>query len=264
MPAWLVDLFARYGYAVVFGGVFLENAGLPVPGRDGAARRRGAGALRPPVALAGRRRRRSLAARSSATTSGFFIGRHGGRAARRAARMAGRPDARRGCVQFDAFFRPPRREDRVHRAVRHRPAGVRRGAGRRQRPARGRRSCSTTRPARSSGRRAVGAAGYLLGAQLGDARALDRPHAASSAWSSSSSSRRCGRERTVGIARIMITLASGLSYLDLHFLGVPRVIATAVLHGRRRRRARSIPGRRARCRRCGPSSQRAGIGDRAT
>lgn len=32
MPPWIVDLFARYGYAVVFGGVFLENAGLPVPG----------------------------------------------------------------------------------------------------------------------------------------------------------------------------------------------------------------------------------------
>jgi glyoxylase-like metal-dependent hydrolase (beta-lactamase superfamily II) len=29
----------------------------------------------------------------------------------------------------------------------------------------------------------------------------------------------------------MITLASGLSYVDLDFLGVPRVIATAVLHG---------------------------------
>jgi glyoxylase-like metal-dependent hydrolase (beta-lactamase superfamily II) len=29
----------------------------------------------------------------------------------------------------------------------------------------------------------------------------------------------------------MNTLASGLSYLDLNFLGVPRVIATAVLHG---------------------------------
>ena len=32
MPEWLVDLFARYGYAVVFVGVFLENTGLPVPG----------------------------------------------------------------------------------------------------------------------------------------------------------------------------------------------------------------------------------------
>jgi len=29
----------------------------------------------------------------------------------------------------------------------------------------------------------------------------------------------------------MIPLAAGLSYIDLNFLGVPRVIATAVLHG---------------------------------
>jgi glyoxylase-like metal-dependent hydrolase (beta-lactamase superfamily II) len=29
----------------------------------------------------------------------------------------------------------------------------------------------------------------------------------------------------------MMTLASGLSYVDLHFLGTPRVIATVVLHG---------------------------------
>ncbi|HEX7136370.1 MAG TPA: MBL fold metallo-hydrolase [Vicinamibacterales bacterium] len=29
----------------------------------------------------------------------------------------------------------------------------------------------------------------------------------------------------------MITLTSGISYVDLHFLGVPRIIATAVLHG---------------------------------
>ena len=32
MPEWIVDLFARYGYAVVFVGVLLENSGLPVPG----------------------------------------------------------------------------------------------------------------------------------------------------------------------------------------------------------------------------------------
>ena len=32
MPEWLVHLFARYGYTVVFVGVFLENTGLPVPG----------------------------------------------------------------------------------------------------------------------------------------------------------------------------------------------------------------------------------------
>jgi membrane protein DedA with SNARE-associated domain len=32
VPGWLIDLFSRYGYAVVFGGVLLENAGVPVPG----------------------------------------------------------------------------------------------------------------------------------------------------------------------------------------------------------------------------------------
>jgi len=32
VPEWLLALFARYGYLVVFFGVFLENAGLPVPG----------------------------------------------------------------------------------------------------------------------------------------------------------------------------------------------------------------------------------------
>src|SRR4051794_35175861 len=32
VPEWLLALFARYGYFVVFAGVFLENTGLPVPG----------------------------------------------------------------------------------------------------------------------------------------------------------------------------------------------------------------------------------------
>jgi membrane protein DedA with SNARE-associated domain len=32
VPEWLLDLFGRYGYLVVFFGVFLENAGMPVPG----------------------------------------------------------------------------------------------------------------------------------------------------------------------------------------------------------------------------------------
>jgi membrane protein DedA with SNARE-associated domain len=32
VPTWIVDLFAKYGYGVVFFGVFLENTGLPVPG----------------------------------------------------------------------------------------------------------------------------------------------------------------------------------------------------------------------------------------
>src|SRR5438094_9722162 len=32
MPALLANLLARYGYAIVFLGVFLESAGVPVPG----------------------------------------------------------------------------------------------------------------------------------------------------------------------------------------------------------------------------------------
>jgi len=32
VPQWLVDLFSQYGYTVVFVGVLLENAGVPVPG----------------------------------------------------------------------------------------------------------------------------------------------------------------------------------------------------------------------------------------
>ena len=77
MPAWLVDLFSRYGYAVVFFGVLLENAGLPVPGET---------ALLAGAALA-RFGRLSvgwviLAAIGGATLGdhvGFFVGRHGGR-----------------------------------------------------------------------------------------------------------------------------------------------------------------------------------------
>src|SRR5215210_3123136 len=33
------------------------------------------------------------------------------------------------------------------------------------------------------------------------------------------------------LVAVMHTLASGLSYLDLNFLGVPRIIASVVLHG---------------------------------
>ncbi len=32
MPHWILTLFGRYGYAVLFVGVFLENLGIPVPG----------------------------------------------------------------------------------------------------------------------------------------------------------------------------------------------------------------------------------------
>ena len=77
MPNWLIDLFARYGYAVVFGGVFLENMGLPVPGET---------ALLAGAALA-HSGRLSLArvvvtaivAAILGDNLGFFIGRRGGR-----------------------------------------------------------------------------------------------------------------------------------------------------------------------------------------
>src|SRR5258705_12839068 len=82
MPAWLLDLFARYGYAVVFGGVFLENTGLPVPGETallaGAALAHfGQLSLTKVIVTA-------IAAAILGDNLGFFIGRHGGR------RVAGR------------------------------------------------------------------------------------------------------------------------------------------------------------------------------
>jgi membrane protein DedA with SNARE-associated domain len=101
MPAWLVDLFARYGYAVVFGGVFLENTGLPVPGETallaGAALAHfGQLSLGWVIATA-------IAAAILGDNLGFFIGRHGGR------RLAERHGWRVGLtserlLEFDRFF----------------------------------------------------------------------------------------------------------------------------------------------------------------
>ena len=77
MPVWLVDLFARYGYAVVFAGVFLENTGLPVPGET---------ALLAGAALAHFGRLSlwrvivtAIVAAILGDNLGFFIGRRGGR-----------------------------------------------------------------------------------------------------------------------------------------------------------------------------------------
>src|SRR2546427_10145966 len=101
MPDWLVDLFARYGYTVVFLGVFLENTGLPVPGET---------ALLAGAALA-KFGRLSLgwvivAAVCGAILGdnlGFLIGRRGGRA------LAVRHGPKLGLTakrlqQFDYFF----------------------------------------------------------------------------------------------------------------------------------------------------------------
>ena len=101
MPAWLVDLFARYGYAVVFVGVLLENAGLPVPGETallaGAALSR-SGALFLPWVVA-----TAIVAAILGDNIGFTIGRRGGRAlVDRFGPKIGLSPPR--VEQFDAFF----------------------------------------------------------------------------------------------------------------------------------------------------------------
>jgi membrane protein DedA with SNARE-associated domain len=101
VPIWLVDLFARYGYGVVFAGVLLENAGVPVPGET---------ALLAGGALAHVGRLSFIAVVATAVTAaivgdnlGFAIGRRGGRAlAERYGPAVGLTRAR--LVSFDRFF----------------------------------------------------------------------------------------------------------------------------------------------------------------
>ena len=102
MPDWIVDLFARYGYTVVFAGVFLENTGLPVPGETmmlaGAAlAHQGRLSLTWVIVIA-------IVGATFGDNLGFFIGRHGGR------RIAERHGWRVGLtadrlIGFDRFFR---------------------------------------------------------------------------------------------------------------------------------------------------------------
>ena len=96
MPQWLVDLFAQYGYAVVFFGVFLENTGLPVPGETmllaGAALAQFGRLSLVWVVVS------AIAGATLGDNLGFFIGRRGGR------RLAERviPPAR--MRDFDRYF----------------------------------------------------------------------------------------------------------------------------------------------------------------
>ena len=101
MPDWLLDLFARYGYFVVFGGVFLENTGLPVPGETallaGAALAHFGQLSLARVIVA------AIAGAILGDNLGFFIGRRGGR------RIAERHGWRIGLTparlaDFDRFF----------------------------------------------------------------------------------------------------------------------------------------------------------------
>ena len=101
MPEWLLDLFARYGYAVVFVGVLLENAGLPVPGETvllaGAALAHfGQLSLGWVIVTA-------IAGAILGDNIGFLIGRRGGRglAERHGWRIGLTPERLR---EFDRFF----------------------------------------------------------------------------------------------------------------------------------------------------------------
>jgi len=101
VPGWLLDLFTRYGYTVVFVGVLLENAGLPVPGETvllggGAMAQFGRLSLTWVIATA-------MVAAVIGDNIGFMIGRHGGRGlAERHGWKVGLTAVR--LTQFDRFF----------------------------------------------------------------------------------------------------------------------------------------------------------------
>ena len=101
MPEWLVDLFARYGYAVVFVGVLLENTGLPVPGETallaGAAMAQFGRLSLPWVIVT------AIAGATLGDNLGFLIGRWCGRSlAEKYGSRIGLTRAR--LAQFDRFF----------------------------------------------------------------------------------------------------------------------------------------------------------------
>jgi len=101
LPDWIVDLFARYGYAVVFAGVFLENTGVPVPGETallaGAALAH-FGRLELTTVIA-----TAIAAAILGDNLGFLVGRRAGRGI--AERHGWRIGLTRRRLQlFDRFF----------------------------------------------------------------------------------------------------------------------------------------------------------------
>lgn len=101
MPVWVLTLFADYGYAAVFFGVFLENAGLPVPGETmvlagGALAHTGSLSIARVIVVA-------IVAAVLGDNLGFFIGRRGGRmlVERHGWRLG---LTRRRMVSFDLYF----------------------------------------------------------------------------------------------------------------------------------------------------------------
>jgi membrane protein DedA with SNARE-associated domain len=101
VPEWLLDLFERYGYAAVFGGVFLENTGVPVPGETmllaGAALAQYGWLSLPRVIVT------AIAAAILGDNMGFLIGRWCGRslAERHGAKIG---LTRKRLAEFDRFF----------------------------------------------------------------------------------------------------------------------------------------------------------------
>jgi membrane protein DedA with SNARE-associated domain len=101
VPVWLTDLFARYGYFVVFFGILLENAGVPVPGETillaGAALARFGHLSLPWVIIV------AVCGAVFGDNVGFYIGRRGGRVLiERHGRLLGVTAKR--LIAFDAFF----------------------------------------------------------------------------------------------------------------------------------------------------------------
>src|SRR5436309_1718829 len=101
MPVLLANLLARYGYAIVFLGVFLESAGVPVPGETvllaaGFFASQGTFALPWVIGL-------GIGAAILGDNVGYWIGRRAGRPlVERYGRLVGLTPGR--IAAFDAFF----------------------------------------------------------------------------------------------------------------------------------------------------------------
>ncbi len=101
MPEWLGSLLSQYGYPIVFLGVLLENAGVPVPGETillaaGFLAHRGLFSLPWVIGLA-------VVAAILGDNAGYWIGRRGGRPlAERYGPLVGLTPTR--LVALDAFF----------------------------------------------------------------------------------------------------------------------------------------------------------------
>ncbi len=77
VPHWVLTLFARYGYAALFVGVFLENLGVPVPGETvllAAGFFAKQGTLRLAIVIPC-----AIVAATFGDNTGYWIGRRGGR-----------------------------------------------------------------------------------------------------------------------------------------------------------------------------------------